>query len=173
MANDVLPTKRMSFAGSFISSGIGICTGPAKMPEISVWNSESPKRCDKIEARASLIDSAIGDANCAQESMHPSTQPARVSTCVSPCAGLNSQAVSSHRFASLMARRAISPYSALTLVSDPSPLACCNANDFASLTLIGPSSVMCWMSPKVLSPPAVNACIIDLTSAGLGSLLTS
>ena len=79
-----------------------------------------------------------GEANCAHASIVSSTQPARVSSCVSPCAGLNSQAVSSHRFASLMARLAISPVSAFTLLSDPAPFACCNASDFASLMLIGP-----------------------------------
>ena len=173
MAKDVLPSSFISWAGSFIPSGIGIGTGPANMPAISPSPNAPPRRSEITEAKASFIDSATGAANFAHWSMVPSTQPARVSTSGSPGAGLNSQAVSSHRFASLMARRAISPYSALTLVSDPSPLACCNANDFANLTLIGPSSVMCWMSPKVLSPPAVNACIIDLTSAGLGSLLTS
>ena len=71
-----------------------------------------------------------GEANCAHASIVSSTQPARVSSCVSPCAGLNSQAVSSHRFASLMARLAISPVSAFTLLSDPAPFACCNASDF-------------------------------------------
>ena len=173
MANDVLPTNRISFAGFFISSGIGISMGPAKTPEISVCISPSQKRCDRIEARASFIDSATGEANCAHASIVSSTQPARVSSCVSPCAGLNSQAVSSHRFASLMARLAILPVSAFTLLSDPAPFACCNASDFASLMLIGPCSTACCISPMVLSPPAVNACIMDLTSSGLGSVLGS
>ncbi len=174
IANDVLPTKRISCAGSFMLSGIGICTGPAKMPDTSGWMpSSSPKRDDRIEASASFIDCATGEANCAQESSVPFTQSVRVSTFVSPSAGLNSQAVSSHRFASLIARRAISPYSALTLLSEPLPLACCNASDFASLTLMGPSCAMRSISPMVFRPPAVNACIMDCTSDGLGSSLGS
>ena len=173
MAKDVLPSSFISWAGSFMPSGIGIGTGPANMPAISPSPNAPPRRSEITEAKASFIDSATGAANFAHWSMVPSTQPARVSTSGSPGAGLNSQAVSSHRFASLIARRADSPSTADTLDAEPEVLACCKAIDLASLTLIGPSSTVRCISPIVLSPPALNAAIICWTSDGLGSRLGS
>ena len=142
------------------------------MPAISPWN-ESPRRSEITEANASPIEEAIGPANFTQASNVPSTQPARVKACGSPAGGANSQALSSHRFASLMALRTAAPSSALTLVREPSAFACCNASVFASFTLMGPSCTVCCISFTVLSPPAVNMLISCCTSAGLGSVLGS
>ena len=150
-------------------SGTGIGTGPANMPAISPLN-ELPRRSEITEASASFIDCATGPANFAHDSSVSSTQPARVSICVSPDVGSNVQAVSSHRLASLSARRAMSADCALTVPCEPSAFAFCNAMDLASFTLIGPDSTVCFMSPNVFSPPAVNACMSDCTSSGLGSL---
>ena len=173
MANEVFANSRISWAGSFIPSGIGIGTGPANMPATSPSPKASPSRSDITEATASFIDWATGAANSAHASSVPSTQPERVSSCTSPGTGSNRQTVSSHRFASLTALRASWPCSAFTVRSLPSPFACCNAMEVASLTLMGPSCTVRCISSMVFSPPAVNACIIDCTSAGLGNRLGS
>ena len=83
---------------------------------------------------ASAIDEATGEANLAHCSMVPLSQLERVSTLASPSTGLNSVAVSSHRFASLIARRIVSPSPAVTTCSLSSPLTYCPAIVFAMFT---------------------------------------
>ena len=106
MANEVFASSFISCPGSFIPSGTGIGTGPANMPATSPSAKASPNRSEITEANASFIDCATGALKAAQASSVPSTQPARVSNAVSPATGSNAQVVSSHRFASLTARRA-------------------------------------------------------------------
>ncbi len=149
-------------------SGIGIGTGPANMPVISPCMA-SPRRSEITDVSASFMDRATGAAKLAHESMVPSTQLSRVNASASPAGGLNSQAVSSHKFTSLMMRRICAPSVADTLVSLPDALACCNASDLASAILMGPWSTAFCMPVNELRPPAFIACIIARMRAGSGN----
>lgn len=150
-------------------SGIGMGTGPAYMPVISPSN-VSPRRSEMTALSASFIEAATGAANCAHASIVPSTHPARVSGSASPAGGLNAVAMSSHRLASLIARRMVAPSSAVTEDSLPDELTRCNAIDLASLTLIGPSLIVCCISPNEFIPPPMKACMSDCTCCGSGKL---
>ena len=143
--------------------------GPAYTPAISPPN-VSPNRSETTEASASFIAEATGAANVAHELSVPLTQSARVSTSGSPGAGSKAHALSSHRFASLAARRTLAASCALTVCQDSSSLARSSAMVLASFTLIGPRSTACCISISELRPPSVKAFIIARTSSGLGRL---
>jgi hypothetical protein len=169
MAYDVFANSFINCLGSFMPSGIGMGTGPAYMPVISPSNA-SPRRSEMTALSASFIEAATGAANCAHASIVPSTHPARVSGSASPAGGLNAVAMSSHRLASLIARRMVAPSSAVTEDSLPDELTRCNAIDLASLTLIGPSLIVCCISPNEFIPPPMKACMSDCTCCGSGRL---
>ncbi len=140
-----------------MESGIGIGTGPANIPEISPASNMPPSRSEITDDSESAMEAATGAAKAAHAPIVSSTQSALVSTRASPAGGFMAQAVSSHRLASLSARRASCPSSALTVACASPPLTLVSATDLASLTLIGPSSMVRCMSPMVLSPPAESA----------------